>query len=74
MHTANARKAGHPFLVGSLEDADFDEWYENMSGKKKAGHSGGGADESSNVMMYVVVVILAVLAAAYFYNQDQETK
>ena len=69
LHTEKARKMGHEYLIGSMKDADFDKWIENMNQMKEDSH-GGGNDGGLPIGM-ILVVILAIIAGYYFYTQQE---
>lgn len=60
---------GHKYLIGSMEDADFEKWFENMNQMKEDSHGGGGNDGGLPIGM-ILVVILAIIAGYYFYTQQ----
>eukprot|EP00486_Rosalina_sp_Unknown_P005730 CAMPEP_0201570692 /NCGR_PEP_ID=MMETSP0190_2-20130828/13038_1 /ASSEMBLY_ACC=CAM_ASM_000263 /TAXON_ID=37353 /ORGANISM="Rosalina sp." /LENGTH=157 /DNA_ID=CAMNT_0047994477 /DNA_START=25 /DNA_END=498 /DNA_ORIENTATION=- len=69
LHTEKARKMGHKYLIGSMPDADFDKWVQNMNQMKEDGAHGGNNDEGLPIGM-ILVVILAIIAGYYFYTQQ----
>eukprot|EP00484_Ammonia_sp_Unknown_P001164 CAMPEP_0197022650 /NCGR_PEP_ID=MMETSP1384-20130603/3463_1 /TAXON_ID=29189 /ORGANISM="Ammonia sp." /LENGTH=153 /DNA_ID=CAMNT_0042450725 /DNA_START=73 /DNA_END=534 /DNA_ORIENTATION=- len=71
LHTEKARKMGNDYLIGSIEGADFNHWYEHMS-KVNTSSSGGKGDDQLPIGVILFVVGLGV-AAYYYYTQQQQS-
>ena len=61
---------GHKYLIGSIKDADFDKWFENMNEKQEDLHGGGGGNGDGLPIGMILIVILAIIAGYYFYTQQ----
>lgn len=58
---------GHKYLIGSMEDADFDTWVKNMN--QMNDDKPNKPDDGLPIGM-ILVVILAIIAGYYFYSQQ----
>ena len=58
---------GHKYLIGSMEDADFDKWIKNMN---EINEDKPNTTEDGLPISMILIVILAIIVGYYFYSQQ----